>query len=328
MAVMDYDTRAKNMKVPEDVDGLDIDAANITDVNDFVEDIDADMDDDEDYDLNEKNMLNPISMTKSDSDEDDDDEEDDDMDKADCGDDDEDEDTLKKQARKGGLTPGNLRKSIARLAAYAEARDPVSRKNALLRRAQSGAELSKSEKSELFAILGDAPAEAAPRRLSKSLNTNETIQKSLDASDFLAAQHSELVGALDSMEKSFGALSARNQEFSLVLAQAVANIGKRVEQMSKSMQQAESLPARAPKSIGAPRAARPLAKSGMSEGGITHHDVANALDGMMQKSLASGRNGNSESGVPLMRAIAHFDSCGELIPEIQGDLHRFVRDAR
>lgn len=323
-------TEATNGMVPEDTDPMTFDQENLDDsgFGEDVDDIDADEDEDDAVLLDDQMVTNPVSKSCDDDADlekaDDDDDKDTDEDEDEDGDDD-----LKKQVSKGGLTEASLQKSIARLAQYVEGRDPVARKNALLRRAQLGKSLSKSEQGELMRILGGDTQEAArPARLSKGLTDNRVIQKSVDATQYIAQQHAEMVGALDRMDKSFGSLSRRSMEFDLVLAKAVADIGRSVQRLAKSVAQADAAPARVAKSMGVTGRARPLQKSGMGEPGLSRQQIDAALDGMMQKSLQAGRAGRTESGLQLTKAIAHFDSCGQLRPEFQGEVAKFVRENR
>lgn len=330
------DTEAKNMRAPEDIEDTDFECTNLDDAG-LGEDFDAiDADETEDKDLDEDEMENPIR--KSDSDDDDDDgegdEDDDDLDKSDDDDDeddDEDEDDLKKQAKKGGLTPANLNKSIEALARFAQKADPQARKKELMRRAYMGKSLSQAEKAELMQHLNkSAPhGKAAPSRtLSKGLNGNRAIQQSIDVSEYLAQQHQELCKALNSVEQRLNAMAEQSTEFQLLLAKAVAQTGQGVSRLNKSVGQVQSAPVRGPKSLGVTGRSRPLQKSGLSGDGqaITKGQASDALDALLQKSRVTGRYGKSDSGADLLKAAMHFESSGQLLPEVQPDVRRYLRE--
>ena len=330
-------TEASNMRAPEDIEGTDFECDNLDDGG-IGEDFDAiDADEDEEYNLTADKMQNPISKSDDDEDDwdhkndDDDDTKKSDDDDDDFGDDDDDDDDLKKQAKKGGLTEASLKKSIANLLGMVQKSDPQARKKALLKATMAGRQLNKSQQAELMQLLGGGAAQQArpARKLSKSLTEDRTIQRTVDASEFLSRQNDALVTALNSMEKSFHEMSTRQTEFNVALAQALAHTGRSVAQLNKSMQVADAAPVSGPKSMGARSGrARPLAKSNMAEGQLSRGQVEASLDALFQKSLSAGRKGASEAGQDLVKAIAHFDSSGQLLPEVEPEVRRYIRENR
>ena len=320
---------AQNGRAPEEIEELDYELDNLDNdgLGEDVDDINADDDDD---DLLNGKMENPVDVRKSDDDSDDDDD-DDDVSKSegdeDDNDDDDDDDTLKKQVKKGGLTAGNLNKSIAQLAAFVEAQDPATRKQSLLRRAQLGKSLSKSEQSELMAFFAEKSAEAPrSRRLAKGLSQNRAIQRGVDESELFANQHVELVKALGQVESTIGAQTRTGAEFNIMLAKAVAGIGQELRRLSKSMDQVVSAPASAPKSVGVHGRARPLSKSQGSRPALSYQMANNAIQGLLQKSMEQNRYGKTASGADLLKGSMHFDSCGQIHPEIQADVERYIKE--
>lgn len=327
---------AQNGRAPEELEEVDFRLKNLDNdgLGEDVSDIEAD-DDDEDDDLFEDDMENPLTIRKSEGDEDDkDDDDDDDVEKSDGddsdSDDDDDEDALKKQAKKGGLTVGNLNKSIRQLASFVEQQDPQTRKQSLLRRAQLGKSLSKSEQTELMSFFAEA-SEEAPRqkRLSKGLSQNRAIQRGIDQSEFLANQHVELCKALGDVEASVSQVSRSGAEFNLMLAKAVAGIGQELKRLSKSLDGVLSAPAQGPKSVGVSGRARPLAKSQAATAEkISYAEASQAIQGLLAKSMEQGRYGRSASGADLLKGSMHLESCGSVHPEIQADVQRYLRETR
>lgn len=338
------DTEANNMRVPEDIEGTDFECENLDDMG-LGEDVDAiEADEDDDLDLNEDEMENPIS--KSDADDDDDDDEDDGYKKAyshnergygvkksdDDDDDDADEDDddkLKKQVAKGGLTQASLNKSIANLARYAQAADPEARKKSIMRRAMLGKSLSKSERSILMQHLNGTDERTAPSRsLSKGMANNPGIQGAVDVSEYVAQLNNEMVKALNTVERRMAAMAQQNTEFQLLLAKAVAQTGQGVMALNKSVAAADAAPVRGPKSMGVTGRSRPLQKSGMGPS-LTKAQAEEAIDALLVKSRRTGRYGFSESGADLLKASTHFESSnGQLLPEVQADVARYIRENR
>lgn len=322
-------TEAVNGRAPEDIEGTDFnDAENIPGGGlgaDF-DVIDAE-DDDDDLDLNEDDMINPISMSKADGDDDDDDHHDDDDDDND--DDDDDDDKLDKAMSMGGMTRANLRKAIANLARSATRQNPRERQRELLERSLNKS-LSRGERQELMGLLDDT-GPRVPRQmdLAKGMRQNSVINDTLDASEFLSAQNAELVKALGQVSKSMASMNNRSQAYNEVLAEAVVRIGQRLDHVAGQLAKAQAAPIAGPKSFGVSGRARPLQKSGMGGGNLSHSEIGKALDGLMQKSISAGRPGQTERGGDLMKAIAHFDSNGgQLLDEVAEDVARFHRETR
>lgn len=330
------ETEANNMRAPEDLEGTDFECDNLDDFG-LGEDVDAiEADEDDDMSLDEDEMENPISKSDSDDDDDDDDEDDDDGDKMskaddDDDDDDKDDDKLKKQVAKGGLTQASLNKSIANLAAYAQAADPEARRRDVLRRAMLGKSLTKSEKSMLMQHLNSADERPAQSRsLSKGMSTNKGIQGAVDVSEYVAQLNNEMVKALNTVERRMAAMAKQNTEFQLLLAKAVAQTGQGVMRLNKSVAAADAAPVRGPKSMGVTGRSRPLQKSGVGSGNeITHAQAEAAIDALLVKSRTHGTYGRSESGADLLKAATHFESSnGRILPEVESDIRRYIRENR
>ena len=208
------------------------------------------------------------------------------------------------------LTEDDLEKSIEQLQSLTEGAGP-SRKQTLLEKAQ-GAELSKSERIELFELLGKSGASKASlsSEITKGLTENDTLQKALDVSDFLTEQHNELVksltGLADALEKSDG----RQHEFNLVLARAVSGIGQLTKGLGERVGIIESQPSRGPKSrgvTGAQALEKSFAGATQPSGGISKGAVLDELELMVQESVSKSLNGATEDGVDLVMASSKYE---------------------
>jgi len=147
------------------------------------------------------------------------------------------------------ITEDDLIKSVQKLEDFVEAADPISRKNELLEKAQI-ADLSDSEKDELFKALGCGVSEEAAEvdTVVKGLEENSEMQKSLDVSEFLNEQHSELVKALGSLEGKIDVSDSRQHEFNIILAKSVAMVGRLMKSLNGRMSTIEDQPMGKPRS--------------------------------------------------------------------------------
>lgn len=210
------------------------------------------------------------------------------------------------------VTEDDLQKSLDRLADMATDGDTPSRKADLLSRAQSGEELTKGERDELFHLLGGGDVEpqgGAGDDVAKGMRNNETIQKALDVSEYLDEQHNELCKALSAVADRLEQSDQRQHEFNLVQARAIVQMGELVKSMSERLGVVESQPARAPKSRGI--RPTPLQKGFVGEPPpdqqLSKSDVLDALESMMHESLQKGGSGASERGEDLLKAISKYE---------------------
>lgn len=210
------------------------------------------------------------------------------------------------------LTEDDLQKSIDQLQKLTE--DQVSsRKQQLLEKAQSGSDLSKAERDELFELLGksEQPKESLGSSVVKSLSENDTLQKALDVSDFLQEQHNELVKSLTTLADHIEKSDSRQHEFNLVLARAVAGIGQLTKSLGERVGAVESQPARLPKSRGI-SGAQPLEKSfagspATPSGQLSKGEVLDELETMVQESMQKSLGGMTEDGVDLVTASSKYE---------------------
>ena len=236
--------------------------------------------------------------------------------------DEEDEDTEKAGCamKKSKLSADDLQKSLDKLEAIATADDPPSRREQLLAQA-SDRELSKSERVELFELLGgeSATTEDPGDEIVKSMEQNEELAKALDVSDYLQEQHTELVKSLRAVGEKIRESDNRHHEFGLVLARAVHDIGSMVKSLAEQVDAMGSAPARAPKSLGVrTRSSQVMQKSfangpsGDESEQLTKSDVLTALDGLMQDSMQKGNPGATPFGEDITLAVAKYEQTHQI----------------
>lgn len=230
------------------------------------------------------------------------------------------------------LSADDLEKSLDKLSEFAQSNDGESRKNSLLQKAMEG-ELEKSEREELFGLMGGATTEETPEShsetIAKSMNENETLQKALDVSDYLREQHDELCKSLGHLAEYQEQSEARQHEFNLILAKAVSDTGQLVKAMSTKLGVIASQPVRGPKSKMGPQA-QPLQKSfgGQPPEGeqLSKSLVLDALDEMHQESLEKGMDGRTVRGESILNAIAKYENTNMLsksmLAEVQAHRQR------
>lgn len=244
--------------------------------------------------------------------------------------DEEDEEGME-MAKKGyqksvDLTGEDLEKSLQKLTEIVQAGDTTTRKDALLSKAQTGEELSKSERSELFGLLGgqDQPQEKTlSDDLTKGLTQNGAMQEALDVSNYLTEQHAELCKSLGALGEHVEKSDARQHEFNLVLAKAVADVGNLVKAVAETVGAIAGQPARAPKSMGVAGGkvlSKSFAGSQPSEDQLSKSEILDTLDTMMEKSMAAGRGGRSAAGEDLLMAISKYEQTSALSPSLLAEV--------
>lgn len=231
---------------------------------------------------------------------------------------------LFKMKKSEDLSTDDLQKSLDMLEAFANEHDSVTRKEVLLQKAQTG-ELSDEERDELFKALGgqttDGGTETLANRIETTMAENENLQKSLDVSDFLSEQHSELVKSLGMLADHQEQSDQRQHEFNLLLAKAVTDVGNLVKSMAESLDGALAKPAAQPKSRGvnAP-AAQPMVKSfagaDPSSERMSKSAIMAGLEEIYRERLDKSGSSQLENGVDLLTEISKFESSGMLHPSV------------
>ena len=228
------------------------------------------------------------------------------------------------------ITPGDLQKSLDRLTAMAEAGDGPSRKDNLLAKANDDT-LSKSEREELFELLGGAaPTVDEPgENIVKSMTSNDTLQKALDVSEYLQEQHSEMVKSLRNVGEEIQKSDNRRHEFSLVTAKALCDIGQMVKSMYEQINTIGGQAARPPKSLGVVKAGQVLQKSfagrAAESDDLSKSQVLDALDGLMEESMAKGGSGTLDSGEDIALAVSKYEQTHMISKSKLGAAKSFIQ---
>lgn len=223
--------------------------------------------------------------------------------------------------KKGGeLSTDDLEKSLAKLEAVAGNDDAPTRRDRLMDKARND-ELTKSEREELFELLGGEPAGAsgyAGESITKSMEANETLAKALDVSDYLQEQHGELVKSLKAVGEEIRKSDARHHDFNLVMARAVNDIGQLVKALAESVETLSQQPARGPKSAGLRAQPRDVMRKSFatqqsdSEDALSKGEVLAGLDGLMQKSMSGDKPGVAPHGEDITLAVAKYEQTHQL----------------
>ncbi len=237
----------------------------------------------------------------------------------------------KEVGKKSMISEDDLNKTLDELETLIKSDDPVSRKEALLVKAQTG-DLSNEERDELFKALGggDELADEDPtfaEGLTKSFGDNEALQKSLDVSEYLDEQHGELVKALTAVADRIESSDLRQHDFNIVLAKAIHQEGTLIKAMSHRLGVIEEQPARGPKSQGVrvPEHQGALAKSfggdpaaGTGEA-MSKGEALDCMVDMMEKSS----NGQAPCGEDITEATAKYEQTGLMSKAMLGDIVKF-----
>jgi hypothetical protein len=225
------------------------------------------------------------------------------------------------------LTSDDLEKSLQKLEGVIMGSDQTSRKDALLAQAQTS-ELSKSEREELFNLLGGAQEVAATpaEDVAKGLKENSTLQKALDVSDYLTEQHTELCKSLSSLGEVVQKSDSRQHEFNLVLAKAVSDVGNLVKAVAETVGAIAGQPARAPKSAGV-QGGKVLSKSFAgntpAEGQLSKSEILETLDAMMEKSMKEGTHGHTANGQDILMGISKYEQTNAMSPGLLAEVQAF-----
>lgn len=227
------------------------------------------------------------------------------------------------------LTAGDLSKSLARLKRYADRGGSRSRKDGLLQKAQKGHDLSKSERAELFDLLGNKPQVRPPlaKSVTRGLRNNDGLQKALDVSEYLAEQHNELTKSLGVLSTHIERSDGRQHEFNLVLAKALADVGNLVTAMAEQMDAFGNQTVRAPKSKGLSGSAA-LQKSmagNESQGDVlSKAQVLDAMEGVLVDNMQKGGTGIL-NGEDISTAITKYESFNQISPVMHQAVMQHVK---
>ena len=233
------------------------------------------------------------------------------------------------------VTGEDLQKSLDKLEEVATHDDAPSRKEVLLGKANEG-ELKKSERDELFEILGGAPVSHDDSDLTdeitKSLTDNDDLNNALnvDVSGYLREMNDSLVKSLETVGTAINQSENRQNEKFLVMAKAVHDIGSMVKSLADVQEEFLEKPAHKPKSLGL-QGAEPMHKSfgGADPAGenLSKSMMLNTMVDMTEKSL-DGEGDGKVAGEDMAYATAKFESDGLISPKMIDAVKQYRAAAR
>jgi hypothetical protein len=174
--------------------------------------------------------------------------------------------------------------------------------------------------------LGGGEVDDSPEiveEITKSLTDSEPIQKALDVSEYLEAQHGALLESLETVAKSIDASDQRAHEFNLVFAKAFHQVGELVKGMSERLGVIESQPAHAPKSKGIPAQQVALEKGFVGEASpdtqMSKSEILDTFESMMQKS----DGGQVKCGEDILHATAKYEGSNQISKAMYDEIVEF-----
>lgn len=224
------------------------------------------------------------------------------------------------------LTEDDLAKSLDKLQDYVKSNDSQSKKEVLLEKAQKGT-LEKSERDELFSLLGGSEGNEESNddladEITKSFDDNEALQKSIDASEYLEESKNELVKSLTTLSNHIEQSDKRQQEFNLVLAKAIYDVGNLAKSTRDLLDKVVQRPVGQPKSKGV----APLQKSFANQTDINNQlsksQIIDQLDNLARKSIDAGQGGVI-NGVDMLTALTQYEQFNTMSPKV----YQMVKDS-
>ena len=208
------------------------------------------------------------------------------------------------------------------------------RKQELLRKSLDGS-ASEEEQAELASIL--AGGGGAVEEVAKALapEENEEIEKSLGETGYLDSLHDGILKSTMALADRIEKSQSQQDEFNVVLATGILNMGRAIADLAKSMPETAGLPtkveeltksveqiANAP--VAQPRGltgAKPLQQGG--EQMLNKSQVSGLLTEMLQKSVNEGRDGAARCGEDLSVASTNWELHGSMSDALRQELMAF-----
>jgi hypothetical protein len=217
------------------------------------------------------------------------------------------------------ISQNDLERSLAKLGEIVEAGDTVDRKQALLKKALDEGSLEKAEQDELFGLMGGVipPEEdTLGEEIMKSMESNQPLNDALDVSEYLREQHEEMKKSLGMVADHIEKNDARQNEFNLVLAKAMADVGKLVKHIAEQITVMENQPARPPKAKGAAPLQKSFGGEPPKEERLSKAEVMGILNQMVQESAERGQGGATPDGIDLVMEASKFEQFGKMSPRL------------
>lgn len=240
-------------------------------------------------------------------------------------------DSKKGGYKKSEATFDSFQKSLDELESLAGGGGSVeNRKDELLAKAMSG-DLSEEEREYLFKALGgEAPVDDNPTivdDVTKSFTNNETIQKALDVSEYLEANHEANLDALTALGSVIEKSETRQHNFNIILAKAVHQSGELLKAVSHRMGIIERQPAHAPRSQGVNQPANGnVIEKGFGgdtppEEQMSKSEILDTMEQMMQKSHPDSQEANQ-----ILLATAKYEQTNNLTKSMFGKVLKFRQE--
>ncbi len=233
---------------------------------------------------------------------------------------------------KSAVTIDDFQKSLDELESLAGGGSVENRKDELLAKAMTE-DLSEDEREFLFKALGgDAPADDNPQivdDITKSFTGNDTIQKALDVSEYLEANHEATVDALTTLGGVIEKSETRQHNFNIILAKAVHQTGELLKAVSHRMGIIERQPAHGPRSQGVNQpqpAAGNVIEKGFggdtpAEEQMSKGEILDTMEQMMQKS-----HPDSQEASQILLATAKYEQTNKLSKSMFGKVAKFRQE--
>lgn len=227
------------------------------------------------------------------------------------------------------LTETDLEKGLDALQEAASKNNPHLRQATLLAKAQDGT-IADEEKEELIKSIDGSKLTSEVLAGFQS----ETIQKSIDVSDFLRDSTAGVTQGLEALTQHIQKSQSDDHGFRIALATTLASMtdviksqGELLKSMSEQFGEVAALPARGPKSQGV--RAQPMNKSfagaparqlGVAsvESDLSKSEILDGMEGMLHKGV------EVVEGEDLLKAISKYESSNQISPTLLREVSAYV----
>ncbi len=224
------------------------------------------------------------------------------------------------------VTMGNLEEVLTNLNDYVQKSDPEQLKNNLLQKAMEG-DISEDENNQLRQLLkGGAPEEtdSLAKQTVAGLQTDK-IQKSIDASGYLADLHKGTSDGLESLAKSIESNQRESYEFNMLLAKSLVQIGQSLDALNKSVEAYGDQVPEQPTAAQKPSEVVEKSIAGNAPAGdkLTKSQVLDTMEQMHIQSLEKGMGGQARCGEDLQASIAKYEQTQRVSPSLAQEIKEF-----
>lgn len=222
------------------------------------------------------------------------------------------------KAEDEGITEEALVKSLTALEALA-GNSAIGRERKLLKKAMKG-KASEEEVAELAGILNKSQGLSADVKKSLAPEASEHFEKSIELSDYLGDFHKAISGNLVAVAEAVEKADRERTTQVAEMSKAIVDLGKATLENAKLLKSLES----ALTAWGKTPQARPRAVQSTTQvieksfGGqapapqISKEEIMDALGGLLEKSVAAGRDGMSPSGEQYDIAASKYEQFNQI----------------